>query len=150
MKVTSITLNDVPVSLRLTASGLANYAESVGSSGNTLFSVMDALDDIPKQAKLFSAALSYKGNNNAIQDGFELLDIMADTEYDPIQKKTLIVELARCSGVIGNVDAAKMIAAIKAGNDKLQAAAVAILSGDMSGLENPAPVPTEPDAENPI
>lgn len=148
MKVTTITISENPIALRLTASGLANYAAAIDSTGNTLFSVMDALDDIQKQARLFTEALTYKGNHNTVVDGFELLDMMADAEFDPIQKKSLIVELAQRSGVISNVDAAKMIAAIKAGNERLQKAAVAILSGDMSGIPA-SPAENGDPAENP-
>ena len=141
-------MNENPITLRLTASGLANYAAAIDSTGNTLFSVMDALDDIQKQARLFTEALTYNGHHNTVVDGFELLDMMADAEFDPIQKKSLIVELAQRSGVISNVDAAKMIAAIKTGNERLQKAAVAILSGDMSGIPA-APAENGDPAENP-
>ena len=150
MKAISITINNIPVSLRLTASGLADYADTIGSEGNTMFAVMDALDDFKKQAALFHAALSYKGNANVVHDGFELLDMMADAEYGPTERKTLIVELAHLSGVIGNVDSVKMTAAIKAGSEKVQAAAVAILSGDMSGLQNVSPASENSAEENPI
>ena len=143
MKVMTITLNGVTITLRLTAAKLAEYAASIGSGGNTLFAVMDALDDLEKQIKLFTAALNYKGNGNTILDGSDLIDMLNDAEYDPIAKKQLIVDLAEKGGVIGAVDAAKIMAAIKTGSDKLYEAAVAVLSGDMSNLPT---TPTQ-DAE---
>ena len=60
MKAKKLILDDKAVYLRLSAAKLADYANSIGSGGNTLFSVMDALDDLQKQAALFGAALTYK------------------------------------------------------------------------------------------
>ena len=134
MKVMNLNLEHVQVSLRLTASKLAAFASETGASGNTLFAVMDALDDLQKQGALFTAALTYKGNNNAMQDGFDLIDALADEGYTPIKIKELILSLAEASGIIGRDDAAKVLAAIKSGSEKLYDAAVAVLSGDMSAL----------------
>ena len=134
MKAKKIILDDKAVYLRLSASKLAEYADAIGSSGNTLFAVMDALEDLKNQGALFEAALNYKGNPNDIHDGFELIDMLADAKYDPLQVKQLIVELAQEAGVMSSVDAAKVTAAIKTGSEKLYDAAVAVLSGDMSGL----------------
>lgn len=135
MKATKITLDGKAVYLRLSASKLAEYAQSIGSSGNTIFAVMDALDDLQKQAALFEAALSYKGNPNEIHDGFELIDMLADAEYGPMGVKELIIQLAAEAGVITKVDAAKVVAAIKAGNDRMYKVAVAVLTGDTSELD---------------
>ena len=134
MKAKKIILDDKAVYLRLSASKLAEYASTIGSGGNTLFAVMDALDDLQNQGALFEAALNYKGNPNEIHDGFELIDMLADAGYDPIRTKELIVQLAKEAGVISEVDAAKVTAAIKAGSEKLYEAAVAVLSGDMANL----------------
>ena len=125
---------DATVRLRLSALTLAQYAKDIGSSGNTLFAVMDALDDMDKQGALFTAALTFKGNENNVQSGFELIDMLADAEYGPLEIKELIVSLAADSGIISKVDAAKLVAAIKTGSEKLYDAAVAVLSGDMSKL----------------
>lgn len=149
MKARLITLEDKTVHLRLSASKLAEYANSIGSTGNTLFAVMDALDDLGKQAALFSAALSFKGNPNQIHDGYELIDMLADAQYGPLGVKQLIVQLAEEAGIMNKVDAAKVVAAIKTGSDKLYEAAVAVLSGDMSGLPA-ARQETEETEENPI
>lgn len=149
MKARLITLEDKTVHLRLSASKLAEYANSIGSTGNTLFAVMDALDDLEKQAALFSAALSFKGNPNQIHDGYELIDMLADAQYGPLGVKELIVQLAEEAGIMTKVDAAKVVAAIKTGSDKLYEAAVAVLSGDMSGLPA-AKQETEETEENPI
>ena len=40
MKVTTIVLNGIEINLRLTASGLANYAESIGTGGNCFFAII--------------------------------------------------------------------------------------------------------------
>lgn len=152
MRARLITLDGKTVHLRLSASKLAEYAASIGSGGNTLFAVLDALDDLEKQAALFTAALTFKGNPNEITDGFELIDMLADAMYGPLGVKELIVQLAEEAGVITKVDAAKVVAAIKAGSEKLYEAAVAVLSGDMSGLPaaaQEAEAAAEDAAENP-
>lgn len=134
MKVKKIILDDKAVYLRLSASKLAEYASASGSGGNTLFAVMDALDDLQRQGALFEAALNYKGNPNEIHDGFELIDMLADAQYGPLGVKQLIVELAEEAGIMSKVDADKVVAAIKTGSEKLYEAAVTVLSGDMSSL----------------
>ena len=58
------------------------------------------------------------------------------------------VALAEEAGVMNKVDAARVVAAIKAGSDKLYDAAVAVLSGDMSGLPAAEQKAEEPE-ENP-
>lgn len=136
MKATKLILDDKAVYLRLSASKLAEYAKSIGSTGNTLFAVMDALDNLENQAALFGAALSYNDNPNEIHDGYELIDMLADAQYGPIGIKELIVKLANEAGIVTNVDAAKVVAAIKAGNEKLYKVAVAVLTGDSSGLSD--------------
>lgn len=148
MKVRIITIYDDTITMRLTAAKLAEYASSIGSGGNTLFSVMDALDDLEKQGALFTAALNYKGNNNTVLDGFDLIDMMNDADWDPMRRKELIVDLAEKGGVIGKVEATKIMAAIKAGSDKLYEAAVAVLSGDMANLPAAPAQDAEPQ-ENP-
>ena len=148
MRATKIVLDDKAVYLRLSASKLAEYTKETGSGGNTLFAVMDALDDLDKQAALFAAALDYKGNPNEIHDGYELIDMLADAKYGPLGVKQLIIELAEDAGIITKVDAAKLVGAIKAGNDKLYDAAVAVLSGDLSNLNVPAQK-AESTEENP-
>lgn len=149
MKHMKIVLGDETVCLRLSALTLAQYAKDIGSSGNTLFAVMDALDDIDKRGALFTAALTFKGNENEVQSGFELIDMLADAEYGPIEVKELIVNLAVDAGIISKVDAAKLVAAIKTGSEKLYDAAVAVLSGDMSKLPAQQEQPTETTEENP-
>lgn len=136
MKAMKLVLDDKAVYLRLSASKLAEYAKSIGSSGNIIFAVMDALDDLEKQAALFEVALSYNGNPNEIHDGYELIDMLADAQYGPIGIKELIVKLANEAGIVTNVDASRVVAAIKAGNEKLYKVAVAVLTGDSSGLSD--------------
>lgn len=148
MKAKQIILDGKAVYLRLSAFKLAEYANKIGSTGNTLFAVLDALDDLPKQAALFEAALGYSGNPNEIHDGYALIDMLADAEYGPVAVKTLIVQLAQDAGIISNVDATKVIAAIKTGSEKLYEAAAAVLSGDVSGLTAVNPEPEKAE-ENP-
>lgn len=149
MKSMKITLGDATVRLRLSALTLAQYAKDIGSSGNTLFAVMDALDDMDNQGALFTAALTFNGNENNVQSGFELIDMLADAEYGPLEIKELIVSLAADAGIINKVDAAKLVAAIKAGSERLYDAAVAVLSGDMSKLPAQLEQPTDTTEENP-
>lgn len=149
MKSMKLTLGDATVHLRLSALTLAQYAKDIGSSGNTLFAVMDALDDMDKRGALFTAALTFKGNENNVQSGFELIDMLADAEYGPIEVKELIVNLAVDAGIISKVDAAKLVAAIKTGSEKLYDAAVAVLSGDMSKLPAQPEQTVDAAEENP-
>lgn len=146
MKAKKIILDDKAVYLRLSASKLAEYAEAIGSGGNTVFAVMDALDSLKNQAALFGAALSYNGNPNEIHDGFALIDMLADAGYGPIGIKELIVQLAEESGIITKVDAAKLVAAIKAGNERLYKVAVAVLTGDTTELSEDETVEAAPEA----
>lgn len=148
MKARIITLDDKTVHLRLSAAKLAEYAAYIGSQGNTFFAVLDALDDLQKQAALFTAALTFKGHPNQITDGFELIDMLADAQYGPLGVKQLIVQLAEESGIMSKVEAAKVVAAIKTGSEKLYDTAVAVLSGDMSGLPAAEQKAEEPE-ENP-
>lgn len=152
MKARKLILDDKTVYLRLSAVKLSEYAQAIGSSGNILFAVLDALDSLDNQAALFHAALTFKGNPNTNLDGYELIDLLAEAEYGPLGVKELIVQLAEEAGVITKVDAAKVVAAIKAGSEKLYEAAVAVLSGDVSGLsaasQEGAPT-AEAAAENP-
>lgn len=149
MKSMKLTLGDATVHLRLSALALAQYAKDIGSSGNTLFAVMDALDDMDKQGALFTAALTFKGNENNVQSGFELIDMLADAEYGPIEVKELIVKLGVDAGIISKVDAAKLVAAIKTGSEKLYDIAVAILSGDKSKLPDQPEQAADTSEENP-
>lgn len=150
MKAKQLILNDQAVYLRLSAVKLAEYAERIGSSGNTLFAILDSLDDMKTQAALFEAALNYKGNPNEIHSGYDLIDMLAEAEYGPVEVKMLIVTLAVESGVISKVDAARLTAAVKSGNDRLYDAAVAILSGDMSGIPATTGQLENTAEENPI
>ena len=145
MKAMKLVLDDKAVYLRLSALNLAQYVKDIGSSGNTLFAVLDALDDLDKQGALFSAALSYKGNPNEIHSGFELIDMLADAGYSPVGVKKLIIELAVTAGVISNGDALRVVSAIQTGSNKLYDAAVAVLSGDLPDL--PA---AKQEAEEPV
>lgn len=148
MKAKKIILDDKAVYLRLSASKLAEYANSIGSGGNVLFSVLDALDDMSRQAALFDAALNYKDNPNENINGYELIDMLADAQYGPLGVKQLIVQLAEEAGIMTKVDAAKVVTAIKTGNDKLYETAVAILACDVSSLPT-VNQETEEAEENP-
>ena len=81
MKAKKIILGEQAFHLRLSAVKLAEYADLIGSGGNTLFAVMDALDNLDNQAALFHAALTYKGNPNEIHDGFDFVDIILFTTF---------------------------------------------------------------------
>lgn len=130
MKTMKITVGEMNIELRLTAAKLAEYATDTGSRGATLYAVMDALDYVEARAKLLTAALTFKGNNNPVLDGFELVDMLADAGWDPVEVKEMIVSLGVDAGVIGRDDAAKMKLAIRTGAERLCRAAVAVLSGN--------------------
>lgn len=129
MKTLNLKLDGQDIALRLTSAKLVEYAESAGTGGNTLFAVMDALDNIPRQESLFSAALTWPGNQNTIQDGADLLDALIDEDYDPVARKELVLDLAVVSGVINRDNAAKALAAIHIGDNRVMDIAVGLLEG---------------------
>lgn len=153
MKTMKITVGEMDIELRLTAAKLAEYAADNGGRGATLYAVMDALDYVEARSKLLTAALTFKGNNNPVHDGFELVDMLADAGLEPVEVKELIISLGVDSGVIGRDDAAKMKLAIRTGAERLCRAAVAVLSGNIQetvSAANAAESGSEELSENPI
>lgn len=154
MKTLNLTLNAKRVALRLTSAKLVEFAETSNTGGNTLFAVMDALDNIPRQEALLSAALTWPGNDNPIQDGAALLDALIDEDYDPVARKKLILDLAVVSGVINRDNAAKAFAAICVGENRVIDIAVGLLEGkqletSVTTPEADSAVEGSPDTVNP-
>lgn len=148
MKTLNLNLSGNKLALRLTSAKLVEFAESAQTGGNTLFAVMDALDNAFQQFSLFEAALSWPGNSNAIQDGNEFLDLLIDEDYGPEDRKELILELAVVSGVISRDNAAKVRAAIHAGSNRVIDVAVGLLSGQQLDVAVSAEK-SAPDEEGP-
>ena len=149
MNVKTITLGETTVSMRLTASKLQSYIKDYSNEAQApLLAVLDAMEVLKNKAALFTAALQYKGNTNTIKDGWEFLDLMADSGYSPMEVKKLIVELAEQSGLVDRYDAADVISAIDAGNRKFINTITKVLAG-----EQPEGTPESdegrPEEENP-
>lgn len=150
MQVLNITLGDTPVSLRLTASKLQQYIKESGNeSQSPLLAVLDAVEPLKQKAALLTAALQYKGNTNTVKDGYELLDLMADAGYTPMQTKLLIIDLAEQSGLVDPEDASTVREAIDKGNRKFINAVAMVLSGDTPELDDAATDREHFEAENP-
>lgn len=149
MNVKTITLGETTVSLRLTASKLQSYIKEYSNESQApLLAVLDAMEVLKNKAALFTAALQYKGNTNTVKDGWELLDLMADSGYTAMDVKKLIVDLAEQSGLVDHDDTADVLAAIESGNRKFINTITKVLAG-----EQPEGVPDsdgeQPEEENP-
>lgn len=149
MNVKTVTLGETTVSLRLTASKLQSYIKDYSNEAQApLLAVLDAMEVLKNKAALFTAALQYKGNTNTIKDGWEFLDLMADSGYSPMEVKKLIVELAEQSGLVDRNDAADVLEAIDAGNRKFINTITKVLAGEQpEGVSDSDG--EQPEEENP-
>lgn len=150
MRVKTIVLGDTTVSLRLTASKLQQYIKDYSNeSQSPLLAVLDAVEPLKNKAALFTAALQYKGNTNTVKDGYELLDLMTDAGFTPMQVKHLIVDLAEDSGLVDPEDTSTVRDAIDSGNRKFINVVAKVLSGDAPEPDAPTANPEDVAEENP-
>lgn len=150
MNVLTITVGDTNLSMRLTASKLQEYIKNYSNEAQSpLLAVLDAMDSLKNQAALFTAALQHKGNLNHIKDGYELLDKMADAGFTPMQRKTLIVDLAEQSGLVDTDDAATVRKSIEKGNKKFIDTVAVLLAGDRPTMDDDPAEDAQPAEENP-
>lgn len=149
MNVKTITLGETTVSLRLTASKLQDYIKNYSNEAQSpLLSVLDAMENLKNKAALFTAALQFKDNTNAVKDGWELLDLMADSGYTALDVKKLIVELAEQSGLVDHEDTVDVLNAIESGNRKFINTITMVLAGERPD-DAPAADAEQPESENP-
>lgn len=149
MNVKTITLGEATVSLRLTASKLQAYIKDYSNEAQSpLLAVLDAMESLKNKAALFTAALQHKGNSNSVKDGYELLDLMADSGYSTLDVKNLIVELAEQSGLVDHDDASTVLDAIENGNRKFIDTIAKVLAGEKPE-DAPADEAEPPEEENP-
>lgn len=149
MNVKTVPLGETTVSLRLTASKLQAYIKDNSNEAQSpLLAVLDAMESLKHKAALFTAALQYKGNDNKVKDGYELLDMMADTGMSTLDVKNLIVEMAEQSGLVDHEDAASVLDAIDKGNRKFINTITTVLAGDRPE-GTPAADAEQPEEKNP-
>lgn len=150
MNVKTISLGETTVSLRLTASKLHSYIKDYSNEEQSpLLSVLDAMESLKNKAGLFTAALQYKGNENSIKDGWELLDMLTDSGYSVLDVKRLIVELAEQSGLVEHDDAASVLDAIEKGNRKFIDTVAKVIAGENPEKDVPAADSEQSEEENP-
>ena len=150
MQVKSLSLGGTAVSLRLTARQLQAYIKEHGNEAQSpLLAVLDAVESLKRKAALLSAALQYKGNDNTVKDGYDLLDMLADAGYTDMDIKLLIVNLAEQSGLVSGEDAQTVRESIGKGNRKFIDTVAMVLAGETpeAGQENADAGETE--EENP-
>lgn len=108
----------IKVHLRLTARGQLNLKEEYNEE--ILATMMTAIDDIEKCIKVFDEALHYKNNDNVIEDGEELYDLLVDNETtgsSGIGK--VLTDIAINSGIISKQQANSIVKAIKKTEDAI-------------------------------
>lgn len=140
----SLGLGDETVTLRLTARAIRNYAKKHGENGaNPLVAVLSAADDLEAKIDLFTAALSYNGNNNRIKDGADLLDLMADSNMGRKKINRTIVELAVDAGLMDDDQRDKLSEALDNNDDKFIDIVIGVMTGEsgpeLAGAEEPSP-----------
>lgn len=142
----TLNLGDNTVTLRLTTRAIRNYAQKHGEKGaNPLVAVLSAVDDLDAKVDLFTAALTYSGNNNTIKSGEDLLDLMADNYMGRKEINRIIVDLTVAAGLVDSEQGTTLAEAVDTNDDKF----MDILTGILTG--NPAPVEAAdaPQEENP-
>lgn len=151
MKYLELPVNGKILKLRLTTLKLQNYIKANGDrSASPLLSVLDAMESLEKEAALLTAALSWPGteNTNAIKDGYQLLDELADDGKSTTDVKELILRLAVDAGLLAEEDGQALIDSLKPGNDKMIATMSQVLRLERPDLADSAE-PAEASEANP-
>lgn len=148
MKTHTISCGGYELTLRLTARSLVAYIKAHGIGGvPPLTDIMSAVDSLDKQITLFTAALRHAGNDNEVQDGAALIDLLADEGKGDAYRRELIVALATDVGLLDPDQAVVLGLAAKNGSDVLADNLANVLrrKGVEPGADDSAPQ----TAENP-
>lgn len=147
MKTLDIEASGNLYSLRLTTAKLQGYLAAVKADNQApLLGVLDALSNLDKRIKLFTAALSWQGNHNPRQTGAAFLDDLADDDEAP-PVEDLILALAMDCGLIRGEDLDGLSDAVKSGNRNLVDTLCTLLRGE--DIPQAAAAPAADNSENP-
>lgn len=150
MNMLNITVGSTTVTMRLSARKLQDYIKKCcNNASSPLLAIMDAVDSLENQAELFTAALNHKGNLNAVKDGYELLDMMADANYTPVQRKKLVIDLAEYSGMIEENDGDTLRSALDRGERKFIDTVATVLAGENPKDKDEHSQDIQAETENP-
>lgn len=97
----------IPVSLRLGIGAQVQLKKKwKENTTNTLF---NAIDDVERFIDVMDASLKFKGNENTIKTGEELIDLMAANDMlGMLAKQTLITSIGRASGLFSEDEKKKI------------------------------------------
>lgn len=111
LNVKTIRVGDKEFTLRLTSKALLSFNLKHGSEGaSPVVPVLQAVSDLAARCDLFAHALTHPENKNAVKDGGQLLDLMADDpSWDNNSINELILELAHESGLLTEEDYLSLI-----------------------------------------
>lgn len=144
LNVKTIMVNGTEVTLRLTSKALLNFNLKHGTAGQSpVVAMLSALDDMEARIDLFTNALNYPDNKNAVKNGADLLDMMADDEFEWSRDcvNRLILELAEESGLLSSEDFSSLLEPVEQNSKKLISALANLLAGKPVGAGS-----TEPEA----
>lgn len=76
---------------------------------NTTNTLFNAIDDVERFIDVMDASLKFKGNENTIKSGEELIDLMAANDMlGMLAKQTLITSIGRASGLFSEDEKKKI------------------------------------------
>lgn len=142
LNVKTITVAGAEATLRLTSKALLSFNLKHGAAGQSpVVAVLSALDDMEARIDLFTNALSHPGNKNAVKNGADLLDMMADDAFDWSRDRVnrLILELAEESGLLSSEDFANLLEPVEQNGRKLISTLADLLTGKPVGPAGAAP-----------
>jgi len=121
LNVNTICVGEHTLTLRLTSKSLLNFNIEHGQEGTSpVVAVLSAITDLSAKADLLTAALNHPENRNAVKNGADLLDLMADSgSWEPNAINDLILQLAKDSGLLGEEDFLALIDPVMESNKKL-------------------------------
>lgn len=142
LNVKTIMVNGTEVTLRLTSKALLNFNLKHGAAGQSpVVAMLSALDDMGARIDLFTNALNYPDNKNAVKNGADLLDMMADDEFEWPRDcvNRLILELAEESGLLSSEDFSSLLEPVEQNSKKLISALANLLAGKPVGAGSAEP-----------
>lgn len=148
LNVHEIRLGDQTVTLRLTSKALLQFNLKHGVEGNSpAVAVLGAISDYAARIDLFTNALTYPGNGNAVKDGGQLLDLLSDNSWDRDAVNQLILDLAAESGLLKPEEAADLMDCVCENGSRMVRTLGSLLRGINPHEDSPAAEEAEADGE---
>ena len=149
LNVSTINVGGATLTLRLTSKALLNFSLKHGAAGQSpVVAVLSALDDMEARIDLLTNALNHPDNKNAVKNGADLLDMMADDPSWPRDEVNhLFLELAHQSGLLNSEDFSNLLEPVAQNSKKLISTLADLLTGKPAGVA--AAVPEADSEENP-